>query len=270
MSKEIELIAEVLGELGELPPSAKEQKRLRGSQEWADLKEGVHDPAVGARDCADLIAMWRKSVNLQGLPPRVRARSLCLYAMAEGEPEVQDFRSEVLQGTLIPLERLLLWLPDRKGQVRLPDGHGPKGKRAQQEAVLRLGQLAKWLKVGYGWEADAGAAFVLGGLVPVSSGIIRTVRNAPRGQSILLEVDPSVTPAEVLASYREFRIREFGGGVRAVNDKNLKLVSEFIESGEPSFREMARKEHRTVKDVRLTIGRTWKMLTQHAYERSAE
>ena len=122
----------------------------------------------------------------------------------------------------------------------------------------------------YGWDRRGAAAFLLGEFVPVSSGIVRRELVTQKGSRIVLEIDPSVPVEEVEASYIEGRANLGRKSGRMPSDKNLNLVSDFILRGEPPFREMARKEHRTVKDVRLTIGRTWKMLTQHAYERSAE
>lgn len=277
---------EVVGQQG---ATSRELRRLRQTEEWADLRRGYPDPDTAARDCADLVRSWRRAGAY--LPPegddssRVRARSLALYSMASEEPEVLAFRSDILGGQVLPFASVRGWVIDRLTPADtwrgLPDLLLPIDdlRRVGVEPdsnLARLRDLSGYLSATYGWAGDQAVAFVLCDVVPAVSGVRVTETGSSMGYRITLEVDPSVPPDVVRARYAEAQRELTGKRYRAPNPESLDVLSEWVLRGEPEFREMAHRwsQERGVKRDRnwcgTTIARAWRAVTGSRLVRSAE
>lgn len=274
-------------ELQGLPgATAGELRRLYRSAEWEDLTGGLHDPDTAVRDCADLVASWRRERNLpagrSAEASRIRARSLAFYAAASEWDEVVAFRSTVLGGHLVALDDLRDWivqrLPPLSQRHGLPNLKVPFEDMRRVHVVPdtdldRLRTLAEHLADWFGWGVDQAVAFVVTDAVPAVSGVrseypqVSSDRSAPAQRVVTLTVSPDVPPAVVAARYAEAQRELVGHAYKSPSQQSFDLVSEWVLRGRRSFRELARSFSRiqdtlvTRNAAQMTVRRTWRAVT---------
>lgn len=273
-------VQEALEDLGLPAATTQELRALYRTADWQELLDGVHDPATAARDCADVIAAWRRGA---GLPAgdddevaRIRARSLTRYEAAAHDPDVQAFRAEVLAGRLMRLDDVREWVrrqevpPSQRRnledlalpfedyrRVRVPPGSDLEALRTVAVRLVRR----------YGWTEDQAVAFILADAVPAVSGLMAGIRSTEAGDTIVLEVSPDVPADVVRARYSELQAEVNGRPYRAPKRQSLDVLSEWILTGRRSFRELARCWNRdhggdvTTGAVREAVRRNWQAFT---------
>jgi hypothetical protein len=159
---------------------------------------------------------------------------------ADEDPEVQAYRSEVLGGALLPLERVPEWIGERVDPATEPDGAieyvGPAGSARREIAAVgdlgRLMALGQEVAARSGWSAGQATTFVLTGVAPRIEPIRTQVTGGhPVGSStrIVLEVDPAVEPREVLRRYRRLRRRVVSVRPRGPDRRELALAAFWVE-----------------------------------------
>lgn len=138
----------------------------------------------------------------------------------------------------------------------------------------RLRQLSQDLATTYGWDAADAARFVLTGLPPRITLITEQMlidEEIPARSRIILTIDPTVVPADVVDYYQEVRKQVLGRRYRKLSNKHLELVrfaaSRRGETGEQcktAWNEWCAKKHPTWK-YRHTSNflRDWRRAQQH-------
>jgi sulfotransferase family protein len=170
---------------------------------------------------------------------RHQAVSFLLAREAAEDERVAAFRSEVLDDRLLPIDEVEDWVagraagdgdPDRRaGAIEYLGSHGVPLRRptTQGEALERLRRLGAELVERYGWEPYQATTFVLTDLVPV----VEPIRSRISGgrplhppTRLVLDVDPSVSPAELAKRYKTLRRQLFPGRVPHIEDRRLRLA----------------------------------------------
>ena len=178
------------------------------------------------------------------IPERAWVVSLLVAAEAAKEDVVKDFRSRVLRGRLIAFEKIAAWVkrnagPEIEGSLRhlltwsTPGTDSVSRSRvAPTSPAGELHAVTERLAPFYGWQPAQAAAFVLCDAVPICSPLrVHHIERGPvRSTSrIILEIDPTVPPADVESAYREAR-KAFGRQrFRAVSERDLHLVAFSME-----------------------------------------
>jgi hypothetical protein len=183
---------------------------------------------------------------------RAEALSFLLALDASRDPAVVGFRRAELRGRLIRLERVGNWVARRSEPptelitvtVERPDEPlkqfkevleyaAPPASAVQTcpvalgSALDRLRSLSESLANRYGWRPAEAATFVLTGWVPVLQPIrARTQVRLPISAAtrITLDIDPTVTPAEVAERYATERGRHVWARTRRMSQKHLQLA----------------------------------------------
>lgn len=164
--------------------------------------------------------------------------SFLLAEEAGKNPEVMSFREQCLGNRLLQLEQVGAWIADwaeensADGQAGtleyLPADSWPLRKPAPQGGVLdRLRLLGARLADIYGWEQSQASTFVLAGVVPLVPAIREdTVGGVPISATtrIVLEIDPVVTPRELVKHYKRVRARVAQDATGGVTGKQCKLA----------------------------------------------
>ena len=111
---------------------------------------------------------------------------------------------------------------------RLPSEPGPRQVPTRLRGVLDiLRTLSEQLAKKYGWQASQATVFVLTGLpVRLSRGRVTESLRFPNTMTsrLTIEVDPRVSPTEVLALYRKHRRKLLGGAYKPMDRKHLELA----------------------------------------------
>jgi len=112
-------------------------------------------------------------------------------------------------------------------------GYGLPGNEYTQYIKIEIGgtlddlyKLGQSLRNRYGWGDGEATMFVLTDLAPrvrLLSGSIRFIEPNPR---VVLEIDPSISPGQVSAAYKEVRAKiTKGARIRALSKKHLTLTA---------------------------------------------
>lgn len=135
--------------------------------------------------------------------------------------------------------------------------------------VLRT--LSERLAKKYGWQPRQATVFVLTGIpVALSRGrVIKSFRFPYRVTSRLtIEIDPRVSPKEVLALYREHRKELLGGRYQPMDRKHLELARFYEGRGKGPWRaEMAKWNSAQAAEWRYSDWRNFRRDCVHAWER---
>ncbi|CAN5122193.1 hypothetical protein BH24ACT16_BH24ACT16_04770 [soil metagenome] len=137
-------------------------------------------------------------------------------ALAESLPDVQRFRSEVLENKLLTNEEA----------ERFYFGAGTGDRRLQQD---QLNKLARWLAKDYHWREGDAAWFVLTGyaalIQPLQVKVTTTEGiNEPYTARITLVADPSVDAKVVESAYRAVQRQVLGGDNRKLAKDTLEMA----------------------------------------------
>jgi sulfotransferase family protein len=199
----------------------------------------------GARPFARLVA--------EAGDERHHAVSFLLAREAAQDARVAAFRGEVLEGRLLSVDEVEDWVSERAtshgGNGRRPHtleylgSHGVPLRQPTTEgnALERLRKLGGALVERYGWEPYQATTFVLTDLTP----LIEPIRSHISGgrpkhppTKLVLEVDPSVPPADVMKHYTALRRQLFTGRVPRIEDRRLRLAVFVASRPELSWEEL--------------------------------
>jgi hypothetical protein len=183
---------------------------------------------------------------------RQEVLSFLLAQEASNDPEVNAFRENTLRDRLLSLEDATAWIVDQAQQdgVGRPaptlEYVGADGWPLRQPTIeggildsLRL--LAERLANIYGWTQSQASSFVLTGLTPLASAIrSTTIGGLPLSSTlrIVLEVDPAVTPGDLIRFYTRIRKRVTQERSVRMTEKQCKLVVFVAERSEQEWPEM--------------------------------
>lgn len=169
---------------------------------------------------------------------RHQAVSFLLAREAAEDRRVAAFRADVLGNRLLALDQLEEWVVEQAGKddtgrpastLEYVGSHGvPLRQPTTQGGVLEdLRTLGSELVKRYGWEHHQATTFVLTDLVPVLEPIrSRIAGGRPKSPPtrLVLEVDPAVSPSDVMKHYKALRRQLFPGEVPRIEDKRLRLA----------------------------------------------
>lgn len=288
MSDQDELYALVNDLLGGADLSPRERRRLRGTYEWADLAAPHGDLEMQAEECAFRVRSWRRLEDVGerlptgDMPPgeaaRLEAKALLCWALANEDPEVDEWRTEHLEGELLAvedgpdrLERLRRavgeWVLERAGDagrvsgLAFPDGEVVGWVSTTPGSVLDdLRQLSERLAAEYSWPEDTATAFVLTDAVPMPKWVEVTdhwhYSPAGRlGRRVILDVDPD-TPANVVRDIYNGHRAEHGLAHRPPARATLSRFADWVSSGRIGPSELVGDE-----SARRSLSRCWRYFT---------
>lgn len=287
-----EMFAEVEAALGSAL-TASERRRLKTTDDWADLEAGR--PAA-ARDCADVIGMWRaehveapaaeRALMDDTEALRVEALAWARYTEASARGDVAAFRAEHLGGVLLDLGDVAGWARSHPGAVHrggallaFPDGGSVGRVRTKPgSALAELAGLAELLAGAYWWHVETATAFVLADVVPIPQWVVvRTVESSQRARErIVLDVDPDTPPEAVARAYTAART-EMGERRRhrRPSPDSLRLTRLWFVLGRPQYAHLARRwnrdhpegPHHDHRSARRTVVRCVESLTGEPFSR---
>jgi Sulfotransferase family len=183
---------------------------------------------------------------------RQEVLSFLLAQEASKDPEVNAFRKHTLRDRLLSLENATAWIVDQAQQDGVggpaptleyvgADGWPLRQPTIEGSVLDRLRLLAARLAPIYGWEQSQASTFVLTGLTPLASAIrSTTIGGLPFSSTlrIVLEVDPAVTPGDLIRFYTRIRKRVAQERSGRVTEKQCKLVVFVAERSEQEWPEL--------------------------------
>jgi hypothetical protein len=175
---------------------------------------------------------------------RVHEKAWSAVLLAHAELDTRDqwgigaFRDEVLGGTVV--RDLKQWLDvevRRQGRPTIVRGRVSLLAIRVRDEILRratrrgrpldrLRQISERLAAFYGWDPADAATYVLAGTAPqvrAIEGRVQLKFPLPARARIILTIDPTSTPAEVVAAYSRLRTQQFGR-VRRLRAKHAELA----------------------------------------------
>lgn len=176
---------------------------------------------------------------------RQEVMSLLVANEAAIEPDVLAFRERELANRLLTLDEVTDWVSKQEAEDAVNDGEGRRADTLEYLGVdpwpLRqptveggvldtLCSVSSMLSRVYGWQRCQASTFVLTGLPPMMDAIrSQTVGGVPLSCTtrIVLDVDPAVTPSELMKHYSRVRDRLGAGRSHAIDERHLKLA-EFV------------------------------------------
>ncbi|MFV0315728.1 MAG: hypothetical protein ACK5O2_02050 [Microthrixaceae bacterium] len=283
--KEVELELEECGEVGFL--SRAERAHLQRSEEFANLESGdYYDRDVAVLECANVIRQARSSDlrdRVRASAPlmddaegeRVRAIAHIRHSAAREREDVRSFRSASVGRRLLTTSDAAAWIRKREPEevempLRLAYQDRDRFRAVRVSARSELGELAvlsEVLSVDYDWPLDAATMFVLTDRIPipkwVDAGIGGTI-DLPR---VELSIDPE-TPTAVVAKVYEQERAKVKAHRRRRSPDAMRLTSEWLALGRPSFAELARKWNERHpghpyqrRSAQQAVERVWEHLT---------
>lgn len=289
----LELVREALGD--EL--TTDERRQLRASTEWEELKAGVLEREVHARDCADLVRSWRLKEEVDAALPagplptgelaRLGAKAMLCWTLASEDQEVVGWRSQNLGDEYVALSEVGEWIQARAdtgrrfGLLAYPgEHHVHRVKTTAGTELDRLRQLSQRLALEYGWREDTATAFVLCDRVPMPRWVeVDTVEpdsfgdRGRQGVRITMDIDPD-TPAEVVAQLYNEQRRKMERAHRPPAQATLDRFEEWLRLDRPEWsrlpvarwnEEYGRRDGN--RSARRALTRCWTYFTGEAFSR---
>jgi hypothetical protein len=183
------------------------------------------------------------------------ALSALLATEAAQRREVKMFRREAgLGDELVPDARLRQWIDaqhareaeqlsdapwaSENGDAVSFDYPGPEGRDSSRPDIRAGGMLEQLYRVSsmlariYGWQRAQAVAFVVCGSIPLvraASVSFRENLTYPRLSRIVLDVDPSLGPRQVLNIYRDARRRFISTRPRSIAARSAELIQFYCD-----------------------------------------
>ena len=108
-----------------------------------------------------------------------------------------------------------------------PDGWVRRVPTGPGTLLERLRRLSEDLNARYGWQLAQATNFVLTGATPLLRAIKTETTRAGR---LVLDVDPGVSPAQLIAAYRKLRRDLFGGRRARALTENQQRIAAFLST----------------------------------------
>lgn len=163
----------------------------------------------------------------------------------------------------IDVRQLEFTVPDKPWKRRIPT------KLWGVLDVLRT--LSERLAKKYGWEPSQATVFVLTGIpVALSRGKVTLSRHFPYEMTsrLTMELDPRISPKEVLSLYRRYRKELLGGRYQPMDRKHLELARFYEGRGKGPWRaDMAEWNSTQVPEWHYSDWRNFRRDCVHAWER---
>ncbi len=135
---------------------------------------------------------------------------------------------------------------------------------------LRL--LSESLSGRYAWQKPQATVFVLTGVPPLLSSLRGGARlrpSQPISSRITMEIDPTLTPKEVVEGYKKLRDRWIKGRYRSMSEKHLRLAEFYKGSRDMTWYALMTEWNRMHKkpDWRYSESQNFARDCKHAWER---
>jgi hypothetical protein len=225
-------VAEIAKQLGR-PVKDAEQTQTACAIEAEDY-EDAFSPYEAALEIAPILrAAAAKRVRVPNREPKVFYNNwstplALLYAnIAEEQPDVVAFRTEILSDKLINVDDVETWIKERlelqpRGTIKVesvayavPGDEWAHNRGVVPNSTLdRLRIISCRIADATNWPAAAATVWILCGAIPESPSVVvgtKQTFGTPFGnrQRIVLDIDADVSPAEVMEIYRRERSKCF-------------------------------------------------------------
>jgi hypothetical protein len=135
-----------------------------------------------------------------------------------------------------------------------------------------LRQLSESLSGRYAWQKPQATVFVLTGVPPLLSSLRGGARlrpSQPISSRITMEIDPTLTPKEVVEGYKKLRDRWIKGRYRSMSEKHLRLAEFYKGSRDMTWYALMTEWNRMHKkpDWRYSESQNFARDCKHAWER---